>query len=156
VIGWQIKAIAAAAVLAIIGGILWHDHHVTKKLNAVSAELRQEKANYAALQAAQAHERKIAHEASADFESRLKALDEARAATPVRSVRLCRPANPSVSATAGAANGTDAGAAAEQPGAPGQATGISRDIGPDLYALADAADERAAQCNALIRWVRSR
>jgi hypothetical protein len=152
----QWKLILAGVVLAALGGLLWHDHHQTARANRLAKELSQAEANYEALQKAQAHERKIASEASTDYENRLQALQDARSATPTRSVRLCKQSNTGVSTTPDAASGTAAGTAAEQPAEAGSDLEVSRDIGPELYAQADENDQRAAQCNALIRWVRSR
>lgn len=148
---WWIYIAATAA----IAGVLWHDHHVTGRLRAEKAANAQLEASYNALQASYAHERKIATEASNDYERRLKDIQSRRADTPTRSVRLCREA-PRVPGTSGGALGTAAGTAGEQPAEAGHDLEVSRDVGPDLYALADEADERAAQCNALIKWVRSR
>jgi hypothetical protein len=43
--GLQAKLIAAGIVLALLGGLLWHDHYVTKKLNATKRELSQANAD---------------------------------------------------------------------------------------------------------------
>jgi hypothetical protein len=69
---------------------------------------------------------------------------------------LCRQTDSSVSATASTTSGADPGTAAEQPAEAGPDLEAGPDIGIELYALADEADQRAAQCNALISWVRSR
>jgi hypothetical protein len=159
-----------AGIALLIGYLVWREHSLTRKLATVRVELSQANANYAALQAAQAHERKIATEASHDYERRLQALNDAKADTPVRSVRLCRN-TPSVSSTAttpGGTSSTNPGGLQEAAGFhPGYGSGLQTgevdrwgdagpDIGPLLYALADEANRAAAQCNALIKWSGSR
>jgi hypothetical protein len=154
--GLQAKLIAAAIALALLGALFWHDHHVTQMLNATRHELAGVNATLEAERTARAHEHAISEAASHDYESRLAALDTARADTPVRTVRLCRSPAASLPSATTAASGTDAGAAAEQPAAFGSDPQPGPDIGAALYSLADQADERAAQCNALIGWIRSR
>jgi hypothetical protein len=151
----QTKLIAGLALLALIGGLITVQHLTVKKLRVATARANQAEANYTALRQAQKHERKIANDALKDRDQRLADLETARSATPTRVVRLCH-TNPAVPATTGTASGTDAGIAAEQPSTAGPDIEAGPDIGPNLYALADEADQRAAQCNALIGWVRSR
>jgi hypothetical protein len=153
----QIKLAAVGVVLLLLGGLFWHDRHITKKLDAKERELAGVNATLEAERKDRAHERDISEAASHDYESRLAALDAARAAVPARPVRLCRePTADRLPTTTAAAGGTDARAATEQPGAPGEDPRAGPDIGPALYSLADEADERAAQCNALIGWIRRR
>lgn len=154
--GWQIKLIAAALILAAIAGLLWHDKHQTDRANRLARENATLAESIEAERKARAHELKIAKEASDGYAQRLNELQAARADTPVRSVRLCRNASPAVPAATGTAIGADAGTAGEQPAAAGSDVEIGPDIGAALYAQADDNDQRAAQCNALIRWVRSR
>jgi hypothetical protein len=151
---WRLIGIGAA-VLA-VSVLFWHDRHVSKKLDETRVELSQAHANYAALQAAQAHERKIATEASNDYERRRKDLSDDRADTPVRSVRLCRSPTGYVPAPTPAAAGAGPGSTSRQQEEAGLDLEVSRDIGPELYALADRADEAAARCNSLIQWVKAR
>jgi hypothetical protein len=161
--------IYAGIVLVAIGGI-WYTRAVVARANLYAEMLDKAEANYAALQAAQAHERKIAKESLDDREARLKRLEDAKADTPVRSVRLCRN-TPSVSSTAttpGGTSSTNPGGLQEAAGFhPGYGSGLQTgevdrwgdagpDIGPLLYALADEANRAAAQCNALIKWSGSR
>ena len=73
-------------------------------------------------------------------------LRKQRDAIPVRSVRLCQQASPAVPAVAGnppAASGSDAAATGAGPlQEEGRwDTPVGADIGPDLYALFDEADE---------------
>lgn len=152
----QAKLILAAVVVAIIGGLLWRDKIVTKQRNEARAEARQIKADYAAYKAAAEHERKIGKDATDDYERRLNDLQMARTDTPVRSVRLCRSPSGWVPAPSPTASGTDAGSESGHQSEARQDPGVSRDLGPELYALADEKDEQLARCAALQGWVRSR
>jgi hypothetical protein len=154
--GLNLKLVLGVAVLAVIGGLITLQHFTVKRLNAAKAELRTAHATLEAERAARAHELKIAREASNDYQTRLAKLATDKAATPTRHVRLCRQTDSGVPATASATSGTDSGTAAEQPGTSGPNIEAGPDIGVELYALADEADQRAAQCNALIGWLRAR
>jgi hypothetical protein len=158
--GLQAKLICGAIVLALIGGLLAHDHYQTKRANREAARANQAEANYTALQEAQKHEREISQKASTDYENRLKALSVAAADTPVRTVRLCRQTDSSVSATASASSGITApsnpGHEGESGPDPEESGSTSEDIGPALYALADKKDQELAQCLSLMGWVKSR
>jgi hypothetical protein len=147
-----IYAGAAVAFVALAGYAKWtHDRLAFHKGRGevLEATLTHERK-------ARDHERKLIEDASRDYENRLKALADARVDLPVRSVRLCVSPTGWVPAPSHAAIGTPAGVAREQPAEVGRDIEVSRDLGPELYALADQADERAAQCNALINFVRSR
>lgn len=160
------KLVGIAAILALIGYLLWREHYLSHKLTAARVELSQANANYAALQAAQAHERKISEDASHDFERRLTEIAKDRAAIPVRSVRMCNSNRRDVSATTITASGTHAGSAEPVPPTTGSDPSDGRvydrfsddgpDVGPFLYQLADEADRAVAQCAALQGWVKSR
>lgn len=56
----QLKLIAIGLVLAALGGLLWHDHYVTRKLQARTAELNLAKAEVTALKDAAAKDARIA------------------------------------------------------------------------------------------------
>jgi hypothetical protein len=84
------------------------------------------------------------HKASEGYQNELKDLRAAR--KPSRDVRLCKPAKPVPEAGAGRDGST--------PGAGELPQEAGRDIGGDLYGLADEADELAARlraCQALLR-----
>jgi len=136
--------LAGAALLAYL---IWHDHHQTQRANRLARENveLEERASTAEANAAKARE------ASDAYQKRLAANRGARGATPVRSVRLCLGPE-RVPATAG---GHDAAGSDGLPEAPGRDLEAGPDIGPDLYALADEADECAIQRDALIDWVLS-
>lgn len=157
----SIRLYIYAAIALALGGLLWHDHYQTHKANRLARETNELRANYAALEAAHAHERKIAEDASHEFQRTVTALQAARADTPVRTVRLCHgPAN-SVPAAADAASGAYAAGAGGLPDATGQHPrdrwgDDGPDIGPALYDEADRADLCPAQLTALQEWVRSR
>lgn len=91
--------------------------------------------------------------ASKGFQDELATLRSARAAAPARSVRLC--VVPATAASAGPRTG--------EPGSDGATTGAGQlppvagpDIGADLYAIADRADDLVAQCRGLQNLERSR
>jgi hypothetical protein len=147
-----IYAGAAVAFVALAGYAKWtHDRLAFHKGRGevLEATLTQERK-------ARDHERKLSEDASRDYENRLKALADARVALPTRPVRLCVSPTGWVPAPSHAAIGTPAGVTREQPAEARRDIEAGPDIGGDLYALADQADERAAQCNALIKFVRSR
>lgn len=133
-----------AGIAVLIGLLFWHDHHVTKKLNATRAELSTAKATIVA----ERENVRKANEASERYAISLENLKAARAATPTRSVRLCV-STPGVPAT-GAATGTDAA------GPEGLPQTAGPDIGSRLYDLSDEADQCAVQRDALIDWIRNR
>lgn len=151
----QIRLAIYAAAATLICFLIWREHRATQRAAELRVEVQQANANLAALQAAWDHERKIAKDATDDYESRLQALSAARADTPTRSVRLCSSPTgwvPAAAAAAGAGPGDPAGREDDA----GRDLEAGPDIGNDLYALADEWDKRAAQCNSLIRWVQSR
>ncbi len=154
--GLQLKLIAIGLLAAAIAAGAWRYHHVKTGRDEARAEAAQAKANYAALQGAVAHERKISKDATDDYEARLAALSAAATATPTRSVRLCSSPTGWVPATAATASRTGSADPAGREDGTGQGDQAGPDIGNELYALADTWDRRAAQCNSLIRWVESR
>lgn len=154
--GLQLKLIAIGLLAAAIAAGAWRYHHVKTGRDEARAEAAQAKANYAALQGAVAHERKISKDATDDYERRLKGLEDAKPDTPTRSVRLCRSPPGWVPASAATASGTGSADPAGREDGVGQGDQAGPDIGAELYALADTWDRRAAACNALIQWVNSR
>lgn len=97
-------------------------------------------------------QREAANAASKGYQDELASLRSVRAAAPARAVRLCTlPARTAAAASGTAEPGPDGGAAAPgllPPGA-GPDPEPGPDIGPDLYALADRADELSAQARGL-------
>lgn len=150
---WRLIAVVGLAITII--GLATGLRYQTNRANALAGKANALTAQLEAEQKAREHERQLQQDATNDYEAKLARLSRDRALTPVRSVRLCKP-DPAVPGPAPAPNGTAAGTAGEQPAEAGRNLVAGADIGPNLYALADEADERAAQCNALIKWVRSR
>jgi hypothetical protein len=103
--------------------------------------------------AAERENARKANEASERYAISLENLKAARAATPTRSVRLC--VNSSVP-EAGASTGADATDSKGLSEAYRPDIKIGRDIGRELYDLADEADLCPAKLEALQEWVRSR
>jgi hypothetical protein len=143
-LSWIVGGVAVVA----IGGVLAHDHYVTKKLNATRVELRQANANYTALRTAYDHERKIATEASHAYQTDLARLERERSNVP--DVRLCKRPASSVPATTAAAERPDA---ASPPDDGGEA---SPDIGPALLDYGIACEANQMQLMRLQEWVRAR
>lgn len=139
------------AAAALIGYLVWREHSLTKLVGDERA------ARVVAEKAIEAKDRELEQirrdmekqrNASNDYQTELESLKAARAFTPVRTVRLC--VGPAiVSAPAGGSDAPDAEGLQE---APGQDPRAGPDIGAELYALADEADNLAAQCEGLIRW----
>ena len=115
--------------------------------------LKSEKAQLQSLVIAQQENLKKANEASERYAISLENLKAARAVIPTRSVRLC--VNSSVS-EAGTAPGADASSAERLQEALGSNIKASRDIGRELYDLADEADLCPAKLEALQQWIRDR
>jgi hypothetical protein len=167
-IPWRLVGIAA--LIAIVGGMLWHDHHQTQRANRLASELGQAKADLAA---ALINTEK-ANAAAERFAISIENLKAARVDTPVRAVRLCNTA-PGLR-TGPAASRIDAASPEGLPQTPGQDPGDGRgngplrasgqpidrwgddgpDLGPELYALMDEADTCPATLEALQGWVRNR
>lgn len=99
-----------------------------------------------------------ANAASNDYQDELARLEDERANTPVQSVRLCRSPTGYVPAPspAAASSGPDEGWHDGIPHSARPDIEVGPDIGPALYALADKADQCAAQRDALIGWIKNR
>jgi hypothetical protein len=150
---WWIYTAAAAA----LGYVLWHDHHVTHKLNAErvtnAIELRDRDAKIKTRDARIAdldRTLKLQWEASNAYQHALEDLRTQRDRIPTRAVRLCIGAEQLPSTAGGPGEARSEGLpAASRPGPQ-----VGRDIGPELYQLADEADQCAAQRDALINWIK--
>ena len=115
--------------------------------------LKSEKAQLQSLVIAQQENLKKANEASERYAISLENLKTARAATPTRSVRLCVNSGMPESR---ASPGADASSAERLQEALGSNIKASRDIGRELYDLADEADLCPAKLEALQQWIRDR
>jgi hypothetical protein len=134
-----------AAIAAAFAFVLMREKWAVDKAKRLSAENTQ-----LSIQLKTANETlKRQAEASNAYHDEIERLQAARADTPTRSVRLCRP-SPSMPA---AASGTDSGGSEGLPDTAGSDPQPGPEIGVELYALADEADRCAAQRDALIRWV---
>ena len=143
-----VGGIAAVA----ISGLLVRDHFQTARLNALKKDYAAESAAHDTTKGQLKVERDNAvkaRKASNDYQTELEALRAAAAVGP-RVVRVClgTAANVPTAASGPATAGSEG---LQDPTRPD--TGISRDIGPELYALADEADRCAVQRDALIRYV---
>ncbi len=145
----------AGLCIAVLAGV-WYVRSLQTSRDAYEARALSAEASIVTLRTAYEHERKIAKEVSDEYETRLNRLESEKVDTPTRSVRLCRSPTGYVPAPAPAASGAGPTSTGELPKEAGQDPGISPDIGPDLYSLADKADLAGAQCNSLIQWVKAR
>ena len=149
-IGWLKLAGVGLAAAAMLGlGLIvknWHDE--AARVPVLEAEIAQAKVTVET-------ERRLKTEADAasrGYQDELEKLRAARAAAPVRTVRLCiNPAVPAHGEGAAAQPGSDGAAApgGEFSEGTGSNTGQGPDIGPDLAALADRADQLSAQVRGL-------
>lgn len=153
----RLYAYIAAALLAVaMLGYVAYLKHRADKVPDLEKTIAYEQASKLALQQAYDHERKISKKATDEHANTLAELEKARSATPTRSVRLCSSPTGWVPAPSATASGVGAADPA------GRADGARRDleagpdIGPELYALADKWDRRAAQCNAAFKWIEDR
>jgi hypothetical protein len=144
-----------AAVAALVGYLMWREHSLTRvvakkeaALIVANTTIAQRDGEIEQLRDDMERQRK----ASNDYQTELERLKAARIDTPTRVVRLCRGTASDVPATPTATGGPSATGAEELPQAPGRDSGTGPDIGTELYALADEADNLAAQCDGLINW----
>jgi hypothetical protein len=131
-----------AGIAAVFLGLSLTSYIQTKRLHSAKVEL----ATATATIKAERDNLRKANESSERYAISLENLKAARSATPVRTVRLCAPSVPK----AGTATGTDAASQEGVSQVPGP------DLGPDLYQLADEADELRVRLEALQNWVRDR
>jgi hypothetical protein len=146
----SIKLILIGLAVAAIGGILAHNHYLSRKYQATKAELVQANATITAERAAREHELKIAKDASDAYQKDLADLRAARSNDPLPSV-VCKRSR-SVPATASTATGSDAAGTGNDAGANEE----DRDIGPLLDDFATACEANLSQLTRLQEWVRSR
>ncbi len=138
------RAWLTIAAVAAIAFFLWHDK---KGWDLARSRKAQNVVLVEKLEQAESNAR-IAQETSNGYQQQLADLRKARADTPARVVRLCVGPD-DVPPTAGGHRAARPGGLQEAPRRDPQ---VSRDIGPDLYDLADEADQCAAQRDALIDW----
>jgi hypothetical protein len=90
-----------------------------------------------------------------EFDTAIEQKRDERGDTPIRPVRLCKPAAV-VPATGDAAVADHAQGGTELQEEARRDPEVGRDIGPELYGEADRADEVAIQLNACIDWINDR
>lgn len=139
----------ALACAAVLGLLLWHDHHETSRANAAVAAQREALQALDAERAARAHSDQIAKDASNAYQADLSRL-AAQSHEPL-SVRVCKPAHKDPLPAAGsAATGSDAASA------PGDFEAAQTDIGPALIEYGLACEANGIQLDRLQEWVRKR
>ncbi len=150
---WIRLAAVLVAALVIAFGVVtvkkWHRDSLA--LASVEAERDEIAAQAQAALSILAAQQRAAYEASEGFQREVQELRDRP--VPVRTVRVYVPARAAVPATGSTAGRPDAGAQASGVVHPGAGPALSRDIGPDLYALTLEADRCSAQLRALQGWV---
>lgn len=149
-IGITIAALAAITWFAVLVGN-WHRD--AGRMHAAEADRDRIAAESAQAMQTMATQLRASYAASEGYQNELSTLrSTARSIGPVR---VCRTAPASVPAGTAATGRPDAAGAPAGvvPAATGGDPGISRDIGPDLAALADAGDQCSAQLRGLQAWV---
>ncbi len=148
------------AAVAVLAGILWRDHHLSRLLKtsraqtaAESARADQAEVQIAAEKAARVHEQTIAKAASDEYE---KVLAAVRAVPAIGPVRLCL-GTPKMPRTDSATK------PARQPDAPstGRVEGeneenLGPDIGPEIDSYVNDCEANAAQLDSLQGWIMAR
>jgi hypothetical protein len=143
----------ALAAIAVLAWLVHRWHSEAQRVPALEAALEQARADFEAYRAESQRQYRIAQEVSNGYHQELARLRAERRPAPV--VRVCRESDVPRAAVSGAAAGADAARPEGLPQAPGRNPHISRDIGGDLYGIADDGDQCAAQRDALIAWIRS-
>lgn len=136
----------AAFLVASVSGAFWYVSGLRDDNARLTTINTSQSTALATLQTAMT----INQETSDGYQTELKRL-RARARTPAPSVYQCAGDQVPVSAAAGGSDGARAGSL---PGAAGPDRQPIRDIGPELYALAQDADESAAQLAYCQAWAR--
>lgn len=146
--------IAAGLTWAVLTVVGWRDDSAA--LESTRKDLADERISHqrelALLRESYDTQIRNAHNASRAYQDELASL---RASRPARPVRLCTDSGAAPSATAGdhsPTTGPDGTSPA--PGMVPAEAGRGRDIGPDLFAVADRADELAAQLRGLQAWAK--
>jgi hypothetical protein len=133
------------AIALALGYLLWHERHLAHVVKAQKIEI----ANMAALEAAHAHELKIAKDASDGYQADLKRLESERSSEPAPVVRLCRTPH-----AVPAESGTPAGS--NPASAPNDVEAAQTDIGPALIEYGLQCEANMLQLDRLRQWVESR
>jgi hypothetical protein len=146
---------AIALALAAAGGYVWWLKGKADRVDVLERQLADEQASRHALQRAFDHERKIATEASNEYQAELARI---RSAPSIGPVRLCRSPTgyvPAPTATPvrpdGSAPGRVESAPVEDPGPV-----VGTDIGPELDRYGGDCEAVGAQLRGLQGWVRRR
>lgn len=145
----QWKLIAGLAIIAALGGMLWHDHWMTKRYNAKAAEVRTVTATLEQERKAREIEQADKRKADETAKSLQAELDRIAAAPKPVSV-FCKPARLSSSSESGAAT------VANDPAAGSGAEEALRDIGAALADVWREHQSNAARQIALQEWERAR
>jgi hypothetical protein len=148
----SIKLILIGLAVAAIGGILWHDHWISKKYQATKAELVQANATITAERerAAQIQaDFKLNQETSHALQERLSAIERERRDNPLPRLR-CTASVPSAVTESGTAIGSDG------PGAGRESETVTFDPSTQLDEYGTDCAVVAERLTALQEWERAR
>ncbi len=152
-----------AGMIAVLGLILFSIYFQSlrdkaEKYGIARDALKSERANFAAYKTGIEAEQQARKFAAESYHAELAALRAEIHSRPVPVVRLCPPAagNTAVPASQNATGRAGAGTAPAGlvPSGTESDSAGSRDIGPELYRLADTADELSARTRATYRYLR--
>jgi hypothetical protein len=141
----SIKFILIGLAVAALGGILWHDHWISKKYQATKAELVQANATITAereVRKIEQDDRRRADESAKSLEAELARIGSAPKPVSV----FCRPARVSPAGEGGTAPELASAAAGDG------TEGPLRDIGAAVDAVRVEQQTNAARQRALIEW----
>lgn len=141
------------AIAVVIGYLLWRENSLAHKLTASRVEAAQAVANLTAEKEARDHERKIANDASNQFQNTVTSLQTELATRPLKPVIIRVPVRTSLPAANGAATATTGSDANPE----GRIDGtVEKDIGPELANAWLDCQMNTAQLTSLQDWVRAR
>jgi hypothetical protein len=135
-----------AAIAAAFGFVLWREHIAVRHNHELAGKLTAKAAQLDAALATAADQKEF----SDVYYKRLQANRAGRADTPVRIVRIAAPARVSGPVAGTAESGREG---LPDPPRRDPEEGGGTDVGPELYSLADDADDCAVQRDTLIEWI---
>lgn len=152
-LGWQVKAIAAALVVAAITALIARDHIRTKRLNQYKRDVATLTQTIEAERQARATEQADRRQADATITQLNADLADLRSTPPITGVR-CRTARPSVPGEGGGAAATDGAGTGAVAGLPREPAGGDGPFGPELDVSAGV-DWYASKCaEQAVMWAR--
>jgi hypothetical protein len=153
-ISWQVKAIAAAIILAAIGGLLAHDHWLSRKYKAEKAISAQLSANLTAERAAREKERELNRSIDQQLQAKAAELDLERSKPlPRLQCRRVPVSTPSMPSSSGASS-VDPTAAQGNDGQENATDSGTFDPAPELMQFAVEAQQNRDTLQACQDWIK--